>query len=128
MKALKKLTAAAFCLSGIFLAGCSNEPDILESSGTSLSGAITTEPSEEATAAFQTEEQLVLGDLSNLDVSEIAADIPLPERLYNMESKGEGRTWTDEKVYEEFPKLIEAYGGPKAEELTPDKEIYFILM
>lgn len=125
MRTLKKLTAAVFCLSGILLAGCSNEPDILQSSGTNLSGEITTEPPEEATAAPQTQEQLVLGDLSNLDVSEIAADIPLPEHLYNMESKGEGKTWTDEKVYEEFPKLIEAYGGPKAEELDPDKEIYF---
>lgn len=68
--------------------------------------------------------QMILGDLSNLDILGIEDDIPLPEHLYKMEAQGEGG-WNDEKIYEEFPELISAYGGPQVDELNMEKDILF---
>lgn len=92
--------------------GCSSETGETRNGENNLSA--------ETTAVNQ--EHLVLGDLSNLDLSEVEDSIALPEKLYEMESKAEG-TWTDEKIYEEFPKLIAAYGGPDEEALVTDEDI-----
>lgn len=122
MNMFQKFVTVTLCTSGILLSGCFSQTDKVPDVETSLQETNALHTTETTTAP---QEQLVLGDLSNLDISEIATDIPLPEHLYHMRSKGEGSTWTDEKIYEDFPRLIEAYGGPKAEELDPDKEIYF---
>lgn len=106
MKYAKILGVA--CIVCIWLSGCSNDKianteDQLETQG---NGAALSQ------------------EFSNLDVSEIAEDIELPEHLYEMKSRGEGG-WNDDKIYKEFPQLIEAYGGTKASELDCGKDILF---
>ena len=97
-----------FCLAGMFLSGCSKKDPLSRE--------------EQTLSTEQTPENLTLGDLSNLDCSVIESEIPLPDQLYKMESRGEGE-WNDDKIYKEFPKLIAAYGGPKEDELDAGKEI-----
>ena len=97
------------CLSGFLAAGCQK--------------ADTSSQKESETLSEQTmQTDFILGDLSNLDCSVIESEIPLPDQLYKMESRGEGE-WNDDKIYKEFPKLIAAYGGPKEDELDAGKDI-----
>lgn len=69
--------------------------------------------------------ELVLGDLSNLNVSKIADNISLPAHLYKMTAQMEGE-WNHEKIYDEIPKLIAAYGGPQEDKLDMEKELLFL--
>lgn len=101
-----------FFLSALLLSGCSRKEGV----------SVGTE--EKVDEGKGEASQMALGDLSNLDISGIEDDIPLPERLYKMEAPGEGG-WNDEKIYGEFPELIAAYGGPQANELDQEKDILF---
>lgn len=100
-------------LSALLISGCSQRDGAFE--GTEKQ---TVEEGKRKTPHTET------GDLSNLDISGIEPDIPLPEHLYKMEAQGEGG-WNDEKIYGEFPELIAAYGGPQVDELDPQKDILF---
>lgn len=110
---MKYLKILVVCLACIMLAGCNGEDE---------SAQIENESSTEEVTGVIPNEEIILGDLSNLDLSRVADNIDLPEHLYEMKSQGQG-TWTDEKIYEEFPELISRYGGPKENELDPDKGI-----
>ena len=101
-------------LSALLISGCSQRDGAFE--GTEKQ---TVEEGKQDTP------QTALGDFSNLDISGIEPDIPLPDHLYKMEAQGEGG-WNDEKIYEEFPQLIATYGGPQADELDPQKDIWFL--
>ena len=97
------------CVVCIWLSGCNSEGEVTQT---------------ESNLETPKNEQITLGDLSNLELSEIAGEINLPEHLYEMRSQGEG-SWNDEKIYEEFPELIAEYGGPKENELNAEKDIIF---
>lgn len=107
MKYIKLFVVA--CAVCVWLSGCNSEGEVTQI---------------ESNLEIPKNEQIILGGLSNLELSEIAREIDLPEHLYEIRSQGEG-LWNDEKIYEEFPKLIAAYGGPKENELNSGKDILF---
>ena len=78
-----KKTFIFFCLAGILLSGCNEKTASSEEENNLLTEKV--------------QEELVLGDLSNLDLSLIESEIPLPGRLYKMNSQGEG-DWNDDKI------------------------------
>lgn len=113
MKYVKML--GVVCLISIFLMGCNRKDDVVQ---------MEDDLSAESVMEVPQNEQIALGDCSNLDLSWVDSEMALPEHLYEMESQGEG-SWNDEKIYEEFPKLIAEYGGPKENELNTGKDIIF---
>lgn len=124
IKLLGILSAAA-----VVLTGCNDAVRVPSEVGTGMEEGASESAAEGASedAAGQTEssvlEQLELGDLTNLDLTDVPDEIALPDEMYVIESQGEGSEWTDEKIYEDFPRLLEAYGGPSKDELDPEKDI-----
>lgn len=114
------------CLVGILLTGCGDEEGISIDTETGVEKETTEQATTEQATALALE-QLVLGDLSNLDLSEVPDEIALPEHMYVMESQAGGSTWTDEKIYVDFPQAVAAYGGPSVEELDPDNNFFYEL-